>query len=273
MPEIHPTAIVSKDFDIASDVVIGPNCLLIGKGSIGAGSRLIANVTIQGPITIGQRAQIYPGACLGFEGQDIKFKPGMPTAGVVIGDDCLLRESVTIHAATKPDAPTRVGNRAFMMVCSHIGHDARIDDDVVMVNNTCLGGHAHVAAKATIGGGAMVHQFGRVGRLALLSGGAAMSLDVPPFCVAYARNILGGLNLVGMRRNGLTSEAITNVREAFRVALKPNYGRQQTLEHLAPLAANCPEVAELYEFYATAKRASVKFVTSIRENAIGGVDA
>jgi len=272
MPEIHPSSIVSKEFDLASDVVIGPNCLLIGKGSIGGGSRLIANVTLNGPIVIGQRSELYPGVCLGFGPQDVKFKPGMPTAGVLIGDDCLIRESVSIHASTKTDIPTRIGNRVFMMVGSHVGHDGRVDDDVVMVNQTALGGHCHVATKATIGGGAMIHQFGRVGRLAFVSGLSAISCDTPPFCVAHSRNILGGLNLVGMRRNGITSDAITNVREAFRVALKPNYPRQQTLDLLAPLAEKCAEVAELLEFYATAKRASIKFATSAREGS-GGVDA
>lgn len=261
MPQIHPTASVSADAEIAPDAVIGPHCQLTGPVRLGAGVRLISNVIIQGPCTIGDRSVVYPFACLGFEPQDYKFKPGTPTAGVRIGADCLIREYATVHAASKPDRPTMIGDRCFLMVSAHIGHDARIGNDVILVNNVCLAGHSEVEDKATISGASVLHQHCRVGRMAFISGGSALSTDLPPYCVAWGRNSMVGLNLVGMRRSGISREQITDLRTLFRRVFMARLTRPEMIEVLEAAARTCPPAADIVDFLRTSKRALCPYRT------------
>lgn len=266
---IHPTAIIDSKAILGEGVEIGPYCILRGDVTLGPGVRLVSHVTIQGPATVGSNTVLYPGVCLGFEPQDVKFKPGMPTAGVRIGQDCLLREHVTIHAASKgPDVghPTTIGDRCFLMVNSHLGHDTRIGNDVVMVNSVLLAGHVEVADRVTFGGGAGVHQFCRIGRLTMVSGLSACSLDIPPFVIAAERNTIFGLNVVGLRRNGFSREHITKLREAFREGFRIRRPRNEQLAVLRELGANCPPVAELADFVAASKRGVMPAATQHDEN-------
>lgn len=258
MPTIHPTAILSGDVNLADDVAIGPGCVVTGNVHLEAGVRLLSQVQLHGevgPLRVGPGSLFYPFACVGFPGQDLKFTRGMPSAGTVLGANCVIREHATIHAATKPDAPTRLGDRVYMMVASHVGHDARVDDDVTLVNGTALGGHVHVFPNATLGGGTVVHQHCRVGRLAFTSGHSALADEMPPFCVSWGRNSIVGINHVGLRRAGVPREQITLLRQAFRQTIRANLQRQALLARLAELSADSPLVAELREFYATSKRA------------------
>lgn len=254
MPTIHPSAIVSAESQLADSVEIGPHCILSGRVKLADGVRLIAAVHISGPAEIGPGTILYPGACIGFPPQDVKFRPGDPTAGVVMGRDCQVREHATVHAATKLDTPTRVGDRVFMMVNAHLGHDAHADNDSVLVNNSALAGHSYLGERAILSGGCMIHQFTRVGRLAMLSG-ASVSMDLPPFCVAAARNRIGGLNLVGMRRSGLSRSEIDAVRAAFARVIRPSLPRPEMIAILAEMAVSSPAVAEIHRFVAGAKRA------------------
>lgn len=254
MPTIHPSAIVSPEADLAGDVQIGPNCVLTGRVILGPGVRLIATVHIQGPVTIGPGTVLYPGVCIGFEPQDYKFTPGTPTAGVTVGANCLIREHATIHAATNEHTPTSLGNQCFMMACSHMGHDCRVGNNVIMVNYTGLSGHCEVADNATFSGHVGLHQFVRIGRLAFLSGGVSVGMDVPPFCMANERNRLGGLNLVGMRRNGVSREEITEVRRAFRDCFRRPMPADEMQGLLDERAASSPAIAEMAEFIRNTKR-------------------
>ncbi len=248
MASIHPTSFIDPQAEIASSVQVGPYCIIRGKVKIADNVTLLNNVTIEGPVEIGSGTTIYPGACIGFPPQDVKFKPGMPTPGVKIGTNNLLREHVTIHAASKMDHPTTVGNNCFLMVNSHLGHDVRIGNNVTMVNGVMLGGHSEIGDNVTLGGGAAIHQFCRVGRLAMIGGVNAMSLDIPPFCIAGTRNLLVGLNAVGLRRNGVSRDEITIMRKAFRAAFGVRVPRQEMLDVLEPLAADSPLVREFRDF-------------------------
>jgi len=252
-PHIHPTAIVDPQCVLAAGVEVGPHCIISGRVSIGENTRLIAAVHIQGPADIGADNTLYPGACIGFPAQDWKHKPGDATGGVRIGSGCLLREHVTIHAATKPDVPTTLGDKCFLMVGSHLGHDAWVGNNVVLVNHVLLAGHTKVYDNATLAGGTALHQFNRVGRLAFASG-VALAMDVPPFCVAGERNTLNGVNLVGMRRNGISRDDITRVRNAFRDAIRRRLPRQEMIAKLTELGRDCPVVMEMATFVAEAKR-------------------
>lgn len=254
MPTIHPTAIVAPEVVLASDVQIGPFCIVSGKVTLGAGVQLLSHVNISGPVEIGAGTMVYPGAAIGFPGQDFKFKIGMPTAGVKIGAGCLLREHITIHAATKEQGATTLGDRVFMMVNSHVGHDCRIGDDVILVNNVACGGHSEVHQKAIISGGTVVHQFNRVGKFAMVSGGSAFSQDVPPFCIGWGRNTLRGVNVVGMRRNGYSASDINAVREAFRELLRSGMPKAELIEKLRQDGRNHTPLLDLADFIETSKR-------------------
>ncbi len=254
MPSIHPTATVDDRAVLADDAEIGPYCIVSGAVTLGPGVRLLARVSLQGPLTIGAGTVVYPNASLGFEPQDYKFKPGSPTAGVVIGAGCLIREHATVHAATNREKPTRIGDRVFLMVNSHVGHDAEVRDDAILVNNVALGGHAEVHERAIVSGGCVLHQFGRVGRLAMCSGGSVMTNDVPPFCMAAQRNMLVGLNLVGMRRSGMPRAEIDAVRGAYREVLRRNPPRAELLAKLAERGRESPSVMLMHDFVAATKR-------------------
>lgn len=254
MPSIHPTASVSPEAELAPDVEIGPFCCLTGKVKLAAGVRLMGNNYIAGPATIGAGTMVYPFACIGFPPQDVKFKPGDRTAGVVIGAGGQIREHATIHAASNDHTPTTVGDKVFMMVNTHLGHDVQVGNNVVMVNNSAVGGHGQIADNVTLGGGALIHQFVRVGRLCFLAGGVRVSCDVPPFCLADEGNRIKALNQVGLRRSGMPREHITELRRAFRDVLRPVMRRDEMLRTLEDRARNCPPIAELAAFIAAAKR-------------------
>src|SRR6516164_6635514 len=161
MNSIHPTAVVSKECELGDGVNIGPNCIITGQVQLGAGVRLIGNVYISGPVSIGDGTTVYPFACIGFPGQDFKFKLGDPTGGVVVGKNTILREHVTIHAATKADRPTTIGDNVLMMCSSHVGHDATVCNRAILVNGSALGGHSVVGEAATLSAHSELHQFGR----------------------------------------------------------------------------------------------------------------
>lgn len=254
MSFIHPTATISPEAQLADNVHIGPYCVVIGPVRLDSGVRLIGNNYINGPTTIGQNTILYPFACIGFEPQDYKFAPGAKTAGVVIGKDCLIREHATVHAASNDHTPTRVGDKVFLMVNSHVAHDAKVGNNVVFVNGAGVAGHGEVGDNVTLGGNAVIHQFCRIGRLVMMSGDCAVSLDVPPFCMVNERNRIGGLNQVGLRRNGFSREHITELRRAFRDVLRRPMPREQAIAVLRERGAACPPVMELAEFVATSKR-------------------
>ncbi len=255
MPIIHPTAIVDDQVKLADDVQIGPFCVLNGDITLGAGVHLIASVHMQGPLTVGSGCVFYPGSSMGFGPQDIKVKYGDPTAGVVIGEDCVFRESSSIHAASNDHTPTRVGDRAFFMVNTHVGHDVQMGTDVVLVVGAGVGGHAEIQDRVILAGGTMVHHFGRVGRQAMCSGLTALTNDLPPYFLAAERNNVVGLNLVGMRRSGMSREEINAVRSAYSEVFRKNPPTQELREMLAERAKESKAVDDIYQFVLKSKRA------------------
>ena len=263
MPIIHPTAMVSNESVLAEDVVIGPWCVLTGRVTLGAGVRLLGNNYIAGeggPVIIGKGTILYPFACIGFEPQDFKFKPGAKSAGVIVGENCLIREHVTVHAASNDHTPTKVGNGVFMMVNTHVAHDGSVGNNVVMVNGSGLAGHGIIGDNTTLGGNAVIHQFCRIGRMVMMSGDCAVSLDVPPFCMVNERNRIGGLNIVGLRRSGMPRDQITELRRAFRDLLRRPMPRAMVVSEMKARAAGgegkppCPPLLEMAEFIESSKR-------------------
>ncbi|MEX0745848.1 MAG: acyl-ACP--UDP-N-acetylglucosamine O-acyltransferase [Phycisphaeraceae bacterium] len=252
MSEIHPTAVIDSHADLADDVEVGPGCVIDGDVRIGAGTRLVAQVFLQGPMTIGQRNLIYPGACIGYAPQDRGFDPRHAGAGIAIGDENIIREHVTLHRATG-ETPTTLGHRNYLMVHSHVAHDCRVGNDVTIVNGSMLGGHVEVHDGAIISGNSAVHQFCRVGRLAMLSGNVGISADLPPFCIASHRKRVGGLNIVGLRRAGLRDH-VAPLRQAFHILYRQGHSHRVAVDRIERELSDDPLVREFVEFIRTAKR-------------------
>jgi len=250
---VHATAILEGDVRLADDVRVGPFCVVRGPVEVGAGTRLLGNSYLQGPLRMAGENTVYPFVCIGFAPQSLGYDPGSAGPGVEIGSGNTFRESVTVHRAVTAEGPTRIGSDNYFMVNSHAGHDVRIGSHCVFGNGTLLGGHAQVGDGAVTGGNAAVHQFCRVGRGAMLSGAVAMSRDLPPFFMLTGINLVGSVNNVGMRRIGLTPDQISDVRWVYRTLYRRKCTPREMRAALQ-LRAERPIVAEYIEFLETSQR-------------------
>jgi len=235
-------------------VEIGPFCVVRGAVKLGDAVRLLSAVSIQGPVSIGSGTVLYPNASIGYEPQDYKFTPGAPTAGVVIGERNIIREHVTIHAASNEQTPTRVGDGCMLMVGSHMGHDVWLGDDVVLVNSTQLAGHSMVQDRAILSACTLVHQHCRIGRQTMCSGGSVLVNDLPPYMMSVGRNMIVGLNMVGMRRAGMPRDEIEAVRRAYREVMRDNPPMDELKAKLSEMAVDSKAVKEIADFIKDAKR-------------------
>jgi UDP-N-acetylglucosamine acyltransferase len=215
---IHPTAIIHPKAEIGPDVKIGPYAVIDEEVTLGAGCELGPHVYLTGHTEIGAQNKIHAGAVIGDLPQDVRFT-GERT-GVRIGTSNVIREYATIHRANKPSEPTTIGSNNLLMAHSHVGHNALIGDFTIIANGALLGGHSRVDDRAFISGNCLVHQFTRVGTLALMQGGSAISKDLPPYTVARGGNTVCGLNVVGLRRAGFSSEERLELRRLYHLVLR-----------------------------------------------------
>jgi UDP-N-acetylglucosamine acyltransferase len=230
-----------------------------GPVKIGAGTRLLHRVTLEGPLTVGADNTFYPNACVGLPPQDLKFDPSTPGAGTAIGDGNTFREGVTIHRATS-DTATTIGDRNYFMANSHVGHDGRVDNDCTLVNGALLAGHVHLNDRVTIGGNGAVHQFVRLGRLVMISGTCGMAQDVPPFCVLFRTGFVGALNRVGLMRAGY-GEHVNALKEAFKILYRSNQLPKKAAEQVERELGDDPLCLEMARFVLESKRGIVAFDT------------
>ncbi len=221
------------EIDLGDDVVIGPYCVLKGPLRIGAGTRLIGNVVLQGPLELGTANSVYPGASIGFAPQWSDSDHDRPGPGTRIGNGNIFREGVTVHRAMGEEQPTRIGNRNYFMVNSHVGHDSSIADHCVLVNGVLLGGHVRIDDRVVIGGNAAVHQHVHVGRGAMISGLTGPTLDVPPWFMITGINYASTVNMVGLRRSGMPAEEIADVKWVYRTLSTRRLTRPEMLAALA----------------------------------------
>lgn len=234
-------------------VEIGPHCVLTGPVTLGPGCVLIGHAYLNGPLTMGKGNVVYPYACLGFAPQHTAFDPNEPGEGLVIGDGNSFREQVTIHRAFTDEGPTRIGDENYFMVASHVGHDCIVGNHNMLVNNSALGGHVIVEDHVIVGGGTMVHQFCRLGKGAMLSGGMATGSDIAPWFMLTGDDVCGSVNLIGMRRHGLTREHIDDVRWVYKTLYRKGFTLKQAVEKLKERKDN-PVISDYLHFVNASKR-------------------
>ena len=228
-PLIHPTAIVHPDAKLGEGVQVGPYAVIEGPAEIGKGCIIQSHAVVTGWVKMGAFNTIGYGAIVGSDPQDYAFDP-RTVSWVILGEGNRIREHATLHRGTGEGTETRVGNHCFLMTGVHVGHNSQVGDRVVIANNVLLGGHVHIGNGVFIGGGAVFHQFVHVGRQAMIQGNSAMSKSVPPFLIGAEVNRVAGMNVVGMRRSGMSAAQRKEVKEAFKLLYKSGLNTHQALE-------------------------------------------
>ncbi|HJQ24439.1 MAG TPA: acyl-ACP--UDP-N-acetylglucosamine O-acyltransferase [Blastocatellia bacterium] len=243
--QIHPTAIIDDGAQLGAGVTVGPYAVIESDTRIGERTEIGAHACVKRFTTIGADCRVHEGAVIGGEPQDLAFTGC--DSGVRIGDRCTMREGVTIHRGTQPGSETVVGADCYLMAYAHVAHNCRLGDRVIIANNVALAGHIEIADRVFISGGVVVHQFCRLGRLAMLGGNAKIVQDCLPFVTTDG--VPGracGLNVVGLRRAGFTAGELRTLKEAYRLLLRASLPLDQALQQLAEL--NDTKVNEMIEF-------------------------
>ena len=243
--QIHPTAVVDANAELAAGVVIGPGAVVGPEVVIGANTWIGPNAVLDGRLRLGRDNRVFPGACLGLEPQDLKYK-GAPTE-VVIGDGNTIRECVTINRATDEGERTLVGDGNLLMAYCHLGHNCELGNGIVMSNAIQVAGHVIIEDRAVIGGCLGIHQFVHVGTMAMVGGMTRVERDVPPYCLVEGHpGRVRGLNRVGLRRSGLADrnggEEFRQLQEIWSLVYRSDLVIAQALEQargqeLLPAAA------------------------------------
>ncbi|MBW8376250.1 acyl-ACP--UDP-N-acetylglucosamine O-acyltransferase [Stenotrophomonas sp.] len=254
-PLIHPTAVIDPSATLAADVRVGAFCLIGADVEIGAGTEIGPHCSIHGPTRIGRNNRFIGHAAIGGEPQDKKYK-GERTE-LVIGDDNVIREFVTINRGTAGGGGiTTVGNDNWMLAYTHVAHDCHVGDHCVFSNNTTLAGHVTVGDYVIISGFAGAHQFCRIGAHAFLGMGALTNGDVPPFTMVGS-DTLGrprGINSEGLKRRGFDAERIASIKRAYRTLYVAGLPLAEAKLQLAEQATHSADVKDLLDFIESAER-------------------
>jgi len=255
---IHPTAIVEKGAELDDGVVVGPYCVIGADVHIGKGSELMSHVVVTGRTSLGENNRIFPFASIGHEPQDLKYH-GEPSK-VIIGDGNTIRENVTINPGTEGGGMvTQIGHGNMLMAYAHVAHDCKLGNGVILANCATLAGHVEIEDGAIIGGLAAIHQFVRVGCYTMMGGMCGVNKDVPPYCLVTGgyRAGLGGLNLVGLKRQGFSLEKIQRLKEVYRILLQEGGKLNERLDEASAVAGDDEHALHLLDFVRHAKRGVV----------------
>jgi len=250
--QIHPSSIVGPHAELGDSVSVGPFCIIEDDVRIGARTRLDSHVVIKRWTTLGEENHLHMGVLLGSDPEDRNFKG--ERSYLTIGDRNVFRENSTASRGTPPESITRIGSDNYIMIGVHIAHNGQVGSNTVICNNCSLAGYVELGDAAFLSGGVVVHQFSKIGRLAMVGGNTRVNADVPPFVLTSDFNVTAhGLNLVGLRRSGMNREAILNLKKAYRLLYRS--GLQQE-EALARIEAEVPgnEAKELVVFIRSSKR-------------------
>ncbi|ELR99230.1 acyl-(acyl-carrier-protein)--UDP-N-acetylglucosamine O-acyltransferase [Gloeocapsa sp. PCC 73106] len=242
---IHPTAVIHPQAEIDPSVEIGPYAVIENKVKIGPNTTIGAHVIIAGPTEIGSDNRIFPGAAIGLEPQDLKYRGA--ESKVKIGNNNIIREYVTINRATGENEVTLIGDHNLLMAYVHVAHNCVLENGVVIANNVALAGHVSIESKAVIGGVLGVHQFVHIGTMAMLGGMSRIDRDVPPYMLVEGNpSRVRSLNLVGLKRTGMTPETLKSLKDAFALLYRSDHNFTQALALLAQSEEE--PVQHLYRF-------------------------
>jgi UDP-N-acetylglucosamine acyltransferase len=250
---IHPSAIVSPKAKLATGVSVGPFSVIGDQVSIGAFSIIGAHCVIEGNTTIGEKCEIFTGAVIGSRPQDLKFKG--EKVFLEIGNHNIIREYCTLNPGTGEGSKTIVGDNNLLMAYSHIAHDCRVGNGCVLANNSTLAGHVTIEDKAVIGGIVAIHQFVRIGMLAIIGGCSKVVQDIPPFstCDGHPARVYG-LNLIGLRRKGISHDAIKKIDQAFKLIFNSGLTAKHALERVEKEIEKTEEIIYLVNFVKSSER-------------------
>ena len=249
---IHPTAIIAPDAKIDPSTHIGPYTVIGPHVTIGKNNRIGPFCLIENTV-MGDGNELIAHATIGVKPQDLSYDDSMQSM-VKIGNGNKIRECVTIHRATNTEIPTTVGNNCLLMANSHVAHDCCLGNNIIIANTTGIAGHAHIADRVVCSGMVGIHQFVRVGRMCMLSGGSMLRQDVPPFCIVDGEHAkLIGLNVIGLRRNGMSHDEITQINRAFKKLFR---SKMLLKDAIAQIEATqpIPAVQEMLDFCKESKR-------------------
>ena len=251
---IHSTAIIHPEAQLEEDVQIGPYCVLGRNVKVGRGTEIGPQVVIDSNTVIGEKCKIYPFASLGQAPQDIKYQG--EHSWVIIGNNNIIREYVTIHRGThRGGGKTTVGNDNFLMAYVHIAHDCHIGNQVIMANGATLAGHIEIEDYAIIGGLSAIHQYVRIGAYALIGGASGIPQDVVPYVSAVGnRARLFGINVVGLKRHGFSEQTMRKLKRAYRFIFRSGLKLDDALGRLTEQVGESSEVDHLVDFIRKSQR-------------------
>ncbi len=249
---IHPTAVISPQAELADDVEVGALAVIEGRVTIGPGCVIRPGAYLFGTITLGRNNVVYSGAVLGEQPQHLKYQ-GEPTS-VEVGEGNVFRENVTVHRGTTHSMKTVIGNHNFLMAGSHVAHDCVIGDRCILTNGALVAGHCVLEDGVILSGNSAVHQFCRIGRLALLSGCSATTKDMPPFVIQQGIDCVSGVNLIGMKRAGMTLAQVNAVKQAFRILYREGLSIPSAAERMERELGEVDAVQEIIRFLRTSNR-------------------
>ena len=249
---IHPTALIDRRAEIDAGVDIGPYVVIDGPLKVARGTRIMAHAYLTGWTDIGEDNTIHVGAVVGHEPQDLAY--GGAPSYLRIGRGNVIREYAQIHRGTVPESATVIGDNNFFMQQAHVAHNCRIGNGTIVAGGVLLAGYVEVEDGAFVSGNCVVHQFVRIGRLALLRGLSRTSRDVPPFCIMDGTHTVRGINVVGLRRAGLGPEPIRALRRAFARLFARSVNMARALRDLEAEGPLSTEVSYLVDFIRASKR-------------------
>ena len=263
MSNIHPTAIIDPAAQIDPSTIVGPYTVIGPDVQIGKNNHIGPFCVIENT-TMGDNNELIASCFVGVKPQDLSYKD--EHTRVVMGNGNKIRECVTIHRSTFVDKPTTLGNNNLLMANSHLAHDVQMGNNCIIANSTGIAGHVIIEDRVVMSGMVGVHQFSRVGTMALISGGAMVPLDVPPYCIAQGeRARLVGLNIIGLRRSGMDRSAMLEIKRAFKLMFRSGKRLEESMAELEA-APHCKEVQHLIDFCRASERGVMPAKKSMRED-------
>ncbi len=257
MTNIHSTAIVSSKAELGNNVIVGPFAIIHDDVEIGNDCEIGPNAVIYDYARIGNNVKIFQGASVSNLPQDLKFDKGKTILS--IDDNTTVREFVTLHRGTLSTGITKIGKNCLLMAYAHVAHDCHIGDNCIIANGVQLAGHVEIEATVIIGGLSAVHQFTKIGKHAMVSGGSMVNTDVPPFIMTsgYPARFMG-LNIIGLKRRGFKQEEIDAIKETYRLYYLTGINPKEAKERIVEKFGEEPNVKSILEFMEKSTRGLIR---------------